>query len=103
MTKNIQKNKKYTEILKLAEMLKNARIPFGLFDAFDGYQIIYYGRTSSNWICSAIEFTGSYGAEENLIEIMGLVTPEEDNDDVLGRLTAENVFNRIAQHWKSTD
>lgn len=103
MTKNTQKKEKYTEIKRLAEMLENAQIPFSMYDSFDGYQILYYGKSGCHWICSVIEFKGSFGAEEDLIEIMGLVTPEEDDDDVLGHLTAEDVFNRISKHWNSTD
>lgn len=31
---------------------------------------------------------------------MGLVKPEETSDSVLGHLTAEDVFNRINEHYK---
>lgn len=105
MAKNTQKTEKYTEILILAEMLENAQIPFFMFNNFGGYQICYCAghRLDDKIFCSAIEFKGSYGAEEDLIEIMGLLTPEEEEcDSVLGYLTAENVFDRIYKHWNST-
>ena len=47
---------------------------------------------------SAIEGFGSYGYADDLIEIMGLLTPEEsENDSVKGWLTAEEVFKRIKE------
>ena len=55
-------------------------------------------------ICSVVEFNGSYGASDDLLEIMGLMTEkekQETEDDVLGWLTAEDVFNRIKSHRDS--
>lgn len=47
----------------------------------------------------AIEHYGSYGKDEDKLEIMGLLTPdEEEHDSVLGYLTAEDVFERIRKH-----
>lgn len=46
--------------------------------------------------CSVIEGYGTYGYEQDLLEIMGLLTSEEEeHDPVRGYLTAENVFERI--------
>jgi hypothetical protein len=46
---------------------------------------------------------GSYGNESDLLEIMGLLTPEEQEfDRVLGNLSAQEVFSRIKTHWDST-
>jgi hypothetical protein len=44
-----------------------------------------------------------YGSEDGLLEIMGLLTPEEEGwDEVRGWLTAEDVFSRIKEwHAKS--
>lgn len=51
-------------------------------------------------VCSAIQGYGIYGNEENLIEIMGLLTDEEKkHDEVVGYLTAEEVFKRISKHY----
>ena len=101
MTKNVQKTEKHTEIKRLAEMLNNAQIPFFMRDVIDGYQILY--GDDDDFICSAVEYGHTYGADEDLIEIMGLLTPEElEEDEVVGYLTAEDVFNRISNHWKAT-
>ena len=67
-----------------------------------GWQIIIY-KENGNRLVSAIEGFGSHGyglngEQGDLIEIMGLLTPEEEKDDsVLGWLTAEEVFRRIKE------
>lgn len=75
-----------------------------------GYQICVYYPNGERMI-SAIEGAGTYGyggfdhgmfetdeKDGDLIEIMGLLTPEEEKHDcVLGWLTAENVFQRIKE------
>lgn len=89
----------YTEIEKLAEMLKKAEIPF-LFrqvKIFNGYQICYPART--NTVCSVILHEGSYGHKQGLLEIKGLVDTKKINDEVEGYLTADEVFIRIQKHW----
>ena len=49
----------------------------------------------------AIEHSGSYGSKKDLLEIMGLLTPEEQKlNSVLGYLTAREVFERIERDWK---
>ena len=45
--------------------------------------------------CSVIFGEGSYGYSQNLLEIMGLVEPNEGDGKVCGWLTAEDVFERI--------
>lgn len=106
----------YKEILKLKKMLEKANIPFKFTDDFfntksihielrqqiqdsikDQYpaysiQIIKNGKV----LCDAVEHTLSYGNEEGLLEIMGGLTEEEqENDSVLGYLTAKEVFKRF--------
>ena len=93
---------KYKAILKLDSMLTKAGIPHTCKKIMDGWQVIY-PEPGENRIADAIEHFGSYGNEEDLIEIMGLLTPEElENDRVLGYLTAENVFKRIKSHWEGS-
>ena len=87
----------YTEILKLDKMLTEANIPHTLARFLDGWQVIY--PTDEERVADAIQHFGSYGNAENLIEIMGLVKPEEDSDNILGHLTAEDVFKRISEHY----
>ena len=93
----------YTEILKLKKMLEKVNIPFEWDENhFDGFHLIY--SSEGKTICSVVEFNGSYGACCDLLEIMGLMTEEEKQeteDDVLGWLTAEDVFNRIKSHRDS--
>ena len=94
---------KYTEIFKLKSMLEESNIPFEFsireYELDKLYQICYpkYGDGRK---CSVIQGKGSYGGEYNLLEIMGLLTEEEEEyDSVLGYLTAENVFDRIEKDF----
>ena len=92
----------YEEIEKRTPSLERTHIKWG-------YQVIVYYPDGERMI-SAIEGYGSYGfggwdhgtlgtdeKDGDLIEIMGLLTPEEQQyDSVKGYLTAEEVFRRIA-------
>ena len=96
-------NNKYEEILKLDKMLTETSIPHILRRCMDGWQVCYPDAYISNRGCimDAIEHFGSYGVENDKLEIMGLLTPNEENfDSVLGYLTAENVFERIKAHYE---
>ncbi|HIT08731.1 MAG TPA: hypothetical protein IAB55_06565 [Candidatus Merdivicinus faecavium] len=93
-------NDKYREILRLDAMLTEKKIPHTCEKMSDGWQIIY-PEDGKKRVMDAIEHYGSYGAEQDLLEIMGLLTPEEKKrDNVLGYLTAEEVCARIEKHWK---
>lgn len=95
---------KYTEILKLKQMLELAEIPFEFTELFGGYQIGYPTLPGKNdtCVCSIIQHDYSYGNTKNKIEIMGLLSEEEFEDDsVLGYLDAVDVFLRIAKHFKN--
>lgn len=119
--------RKYKEIFKLKMMLEDAKIPFDWIegwgyneettkelmkiapDLIDRYQICYpkdsFYNDEKRWI-SIIEGFGTYGSEQDKLEIMGGFTPYEKyfegckDDDVKGHLTANNVFNRIKKHWE---
>ena len=84
---------RYNEILRLKGMLEKAKIPFVFSELFGGYNIIY--PNNHFIVCSVIEHDYSYGREQDLLEIMN-----RKQNDVLGYLTAENVFKRIEKHWK---
>lgn len=98
---------KIEEIKKLHEMLTEARIFHEFHERFrcggeqekyGGYQVIVFYKDGERMI-SAVEGMGTYGAEDDLIEIMGLLTPEEEAlDSVVGFLTAQEVFDRIIAH-----
>lgn len=109
---------KYKEIFKLKKMLEDAHIPFDWEESFgygehdleklkriapdliEHYHIMYPHRGDLQ-ICSVIEGFGTYGESNDLLEIMGLLTPEEGDDDcVVGYLTAEEVFKRIENHYR---
>lgn len=70
---------KFKEILKLDSMLTEAGIPHVTERAQDGWQVFYPDKYQK--ICDAIEFTGSFGCDDNLLELMGLLTDEEIKKD----------------------
>lgn len=107
---------KYTEILKLKKMLEEANIPFTFTDDFWGVKKwvksdedivqIYREQYPAYQIrlgafADVVEHYGSHGEEKDLLEIMGGLTEEEmAYDEVLGYLTAEEVFKRFKYCWE---
>lgn len=96
---HLEKPKNY-EILKLKTMLEEANIPFeftdNLFKKRDepSYQILI--KKHDRKLCDCIYHFGSYGYYQGLLEIMGGLTKEEQEDtSVLGYMTAEQVFKRF--------
>ena len=88
-----------TEIEKLEIMLNTMNVPFEITEHWSNTEQIWY-PSRENCICDIVCFGdgslgGSYGHEEGLLEIMGLVNEEETEDSVEGWLTAEEVFNRM--------
>lgn len=89
------------EIIKLKNMLEEAKIPFDFDDHMLGggipaYQIIIRNVNTGEQMCDAIFHFGSYGHSCGLLEIMGgLTATEETESNVLGWLTAEEVFKRF--------
>jgi hypothetical protein len=95
-------NPKYKEILKLMQMLDEANIPYQRDMDMHGY-IVHYPEWD-DCVCSIIEHDGSYGHDEDLLEICGLLTDEERAFDcVCGHLTADDVFCRIEKHFKESE
>lgn len=109
---------KYTEIFKLKRMLEENNIPFDWIpnwgydikkiiklknicpDLIEHYQICYPCFNVSLRKISVIQGFGTYGNEKDLLEIMGLLSPEEAEYDVVqGYLSAENVFERIKEDY----
>lgn len=87
---------KRNEIVKLSKMLDKEGIPHEDMQIFDGLQVNYPNK--KDCVCDAICHSFSYGHEEGLLEIMGLVD-EDCGDDVQGYLTAKEVFKRIKKHF----
>lgn len=90
------------EFEKLVAMLDNAGIPYERDDSngiFSMNRIKYPSK--ENCECSVIYGFGSYGYDDGTLEIMGLLTPEEEEyDQVIGWLTADEVFERIRKHYE---
>ena len=100
---NYKTNWNYREIIALDRLLQLKEIPHSFEKFMDGWQICY-PKNDGNWVVSVIEHCGSYGHEQDLLEIMGLLTPEEEQiDSVVGGLTFEDVYNRILTHWESIE
>ncbi len=93
------------EIDKLKKMLDDASIPYESNEFTYGAmmepdQICYPKASLIARRCSIIFGRGTYGYEDGLLEIMGLLTPEEEEyDSVVGYLSAEEVFERINEDW----
>ena len=86
------------EIERLVKMLENTNIPYELTDDVEGNsnnQIWYPNHDES--VCDVICHKYSYGGNDGYLETMGL--SENDDDDVEGWLTAEEVFLKIAKHY----
>ena len=95
--------RKYNEIFRLKKMLEEDAIPFCFMMMLGGFHLIYPAEGAV--ICSVIEHDGSYGRDQDLLEIQGLMTQgemEDSGDTVLGYLSAENVFNRIKRQYRSS-
>ena len=102
----INHKSKYNEIFKLKDMLDKEHIDYSFIDrsinksiyTMESYQIIIYKNDGTRLI-SVIEGYGTYGEENDLLEIMGCLTKEEmKNDSVLGYLTASEVLDRIKKN-----
>ena len=84
-------SKKYKEIFKLKKMLEDAKIPFDFYEIgteakamipeWEHWHINYPSKKGC--IISAIEGTGTYGAEDDKLEIMGGLTEEEAKHDTV--------------------
>ena len=92
------------EFDKLVAMLDEAKIPYDRVDSeweFINIRRVHYPN-NENCICSAINGYGTYGGQQGLIEIQGLLTESEaEYDDVVGYLTADDVFARIQADWEA--
>ena len=88
-----------TEMEKLIKLLEEEKIPFETTICWGGTQVCY--PSSNGRICDAVCHSFSYEHELGLLEIMGLVDEEEVGDSVEGYLTAEDVFERIKNHFYS--
>lgn len=76
---------RYTEIKKLDILLTELGVPHEMHEMMDGYQIcVPKNHQPNSFEGDAIQHFGSYGAEQNLIEVYGFNLNSPD-----GYLTAE--------------
>lgn len=86
------------EIFVLKEMLEKEKIPFEFLKPNENwYQIYYPAYNNGRFVCSVIQSSFSYGGNLDLLEIMGL---QETDNHVKGWLSANEVFERINNHYK---
>ena len=87
------------EIEKLHFLLSEADIPHEFIDKGILKQICY--PSSSNMVASVIFGKGTFGFHCGLLEICGLLTDKEaEIDEVAGHLSAEEIFERILNHYR---
>lgn len=87
------------EIEKLHFLLNEADISHEFIEGEILKQICY--PSSSNIIASVIFGKGTYGFHHGLLEICGLLTTKEaEIDEVAGHLSAEEIFERISEHYR---
>ena len=91
------------EIFRLKEMLEKENIPFEFTERkeLEGYGIAYpkYYKSTEIMLCdiSVVQHKFSYGNDFNLLELWDV----RNNFDVEGYLSAEDVFERIKEHYKA--
>lgn len=57
--------------------------------------VIVYTQDTNERLFDAICHYGSYGYSDGLLEIMGTIVYQDDGDQVVGYLTADDVIERI--------
>ena len=94
----------YNEIFKLCKMLDDEGLEYIFRNRsryYTHYQILLTDKVG-NVIVSIIQGKLTYGGTENKLEIMGLLTPEEaEMDEVVGYLSAEEVYKRIMNYYEN--
>ena len=90
-----------TEMDILEQLMNKDNIPYEKRYFFNGVQICY--PNVDKFVCSAVCHDYSYGHEEGLIEILGLVDHDEDDNGCLGWLSAAEVFERIKNHFENNE
>lgn len=103
----------YKEIFKLKVMLDKANIDYEFWDRswvydytikYPSYQIVVYKPGRNERLISVVEGYGTYGEEDDLLEIMGCLTKKEEKENsVKGCLTAEEVFKRIKRNMNKIE
>lgn len=89
-------------IKELKKLLEEADIPhIDLTEQFPMRQILYIPKGENEEICSIIQGLYSYGGKDNLLETKGLTKNGKENEEqVIGYLTAQEAFQIINKHWR---
>lgn len=90
-----------TEMMKLVNLLEDNAVPYEITEDFNYNCIQVWYPSRSKVISDAICNDVSFGHEEGLLEIMGLIKDEYEYE-VEGWLTADEVFSRWRAHYEST-
>lgn len=85
-------NPEYTAILRLADALKDRRIPHELLRLYDGWQVCFPSDEERK--ISVIEHFCSYGNSEDLLELW-------DGEAAEGGLTHREALSRIERAWQA--
>jgi len=83
----------YKEIGKLHDMFENDGLPVRITNLMDGYQL-----TIDGFDFDVIEHYGSYGCNDDKLEIMGLYSAEECGGHkykIKGHLTADEIYKKF--------
>lgn len=99
-------SERYTEIFKLKEKLDAIDLEYEFINRSthynEQYQIMIYD--GDEWVISVIEGEHTYGGNADKLEIMGLLTEEEEkHDSVVGWLSADDVYERIMKYYGSRE
>jgi hypothetical protein len=84
---------------KLINKLAKADIPYELRVLYDTIQVWY--PSVKNNVADVVCHEWSMGNKDGLLEIMGLVDETKTGDVVEGYLTADEIFERIAKHYRT--
>ena len=89
---------RYTEIIRLAALLREQGIAYDMIRCYDGWKVNVLN--DDKCIGDAIQHFGSYGSENNKVELMGFGLK-----DVRGHLAAEDAVGIIVRKingWEGT-
>ena len=89
-------NTKYLEILYLERELLETDIHFTLYRLWDGWRIVIYD-IDGNYLTDVIDHSGSYGSEDDLLEVMGAPVEDTNGDSVEGCLSVFDILKRLCE------
>jgi hypothetical protein len=91
----VHNGERYQAIQRLHKKLDDRGIPHDFHELLDGYQIcVPKEHRKTGWEGDAVQNFGSYGAEEDLIEVYGFSLEDPD-----GYLTADEALEYFEKWW----